>query len=46
LAEKQEDQESKKNEINIVIDCCRRILDEAPDNFEVRDLITELESQS
>ncbi len=46
LAENQEDEESKKNELNIVIDCCRRILDEAPDNFEVRDLITELESQS
>ena len=44
LAEQQEDEESKQNELNIVIDCCRKILDEAPDNFEVRDLITELES--
>ena len=33
-------------ENDIVIDCCRKILDIAPDNFEVRDLITELESQS
>ena len=44
LAEQQENEESKQNELNIVIDCCRKILDEAPDNFEVRDLITELES--
>ena len=44
LAEQQEDEESKQNELNIVIACCRKILDEAPDNFEVRDLITELES--
>ena len=44
LAEQQEDEESKQNELNIVIDCCRKILDEAPDNFEVRDLISELES--
>ena len=44
LAEQQDDEESKQNELNIVIDCCRKILDEAPDNFEVRDLITELES--
>ena len=44
LAEQQEDEESKQNELNIVIDCCRKILDEAPDNIEVRDLITELES--
>ena len=43
LAEQQENEESKQNELNIVIDCCRKILDEAPDNFEVRDLITELE---
>jgi len=33
-------------ENDVVIDCCRKILDVAPDNFEVRDLITELESQS
>ena len=33
-------------ETDIVIDCCKKILDIAPDNFEVRDLITELESQS
>ena len=33
-------------ENDIVIDCCKKILDVAPDNFEVRDLITELESQS
>ena len=44
LAEQQEDEESKQNELNIVIDCCRKILDVAPDNFQVRDLITELES--
>ena len=31
-------------ENDIVIDCCKKILDVAPDNFEVRDLITELES--
>ena len=41
-----EDQELKQNELNVVIDCCRKILDETPDNFQVRDLITELESQS
>ena len=29
----------------VVIDCCRKILDVAPDNFEVRDLISELESK-
>ena len=29
---------------DIVIDCCRKILEVAPDNFEVRDLISELES--
>ncbi len=45
-AENQEDQELKQNELNVVIDCCRKILDETPDNFQVRDLITELESQS
>ena len=33
-------------ENDVVIDCCKKILDIAPDNFEVRDLITELESQS
>jgi tetratricopeptide (TPR) repeat protein len=33
-------------ENDVVIDCCKKILDVAPDNFEVRDLITELESQS
>ena len=33
-------------ENDIVIDCCKKILDVAPDNFEVRALITELESQS
>ena len=45
-AENQEDQELKQNELNVAIDCCRKILDETPDNFQVRDLITELESQS
>ena len=29
---------------DIVIDCCKKILEVAPDNFEVRDLISELES--
>jgi len=29
----------------IVIECCKKILDVAPDNFEVRDLISELESK-
>jgi tetratricopeptide (TPR) repeat protein len=29
---------------DVVIDCCRKILEVAPDNFEVRDLISELES--
>ena len=33
-------------ENDIVIDCCKKILEVTPDNFEVRDLITELESQS
>ena len=33
-------------ENDIVIDCCKKILEIAPDNFEVRDLISELESQS
>ena len=33
-------------ENDIVIDCCKKILAIAPDNFEVRDLISELESQS
>tara|TARA_A100001037_G_scaffold251659_1_gene235288 strand:- start:73 stop:447 length:375 start_codon:yes stop_codon:yes gene_type:complete len=32
-------------EDDIVIDCCRKILEVAPDNFEVRDLISELESK-
>jgi len=32
-------------EDDVVIDCCRKILDVAPDNFEVRDLISELESK-
>ena len=31
-------------EDDVVIDCCRKILEVAPDNFEVRDLISELES--
>ena len=44
LAEKEDNQELKQNELDVVIDCCRKILDVAPDNFEVRDLITELES--
>ena len=30
---------------DVVIDCCRKILEVAPDNFEVRDLISELESK-
>ena len=30
---------------DVVIDCCKKILDVAPDNFEVRDLITELENK-
>ena len=38
------DQFLKENDV--VIDCCKKILEVAPDNFEVRDLITELESQS
>ena len=33
-------------EDDVVIDCCRKILEVAPDNFEVRDLISELESNS
>mgnify|MGYP001440012411 FL=1 len=33
-------------EDDIVIDCCRKIIDIAPDNFEVRDLISELENKS
>ena len=33
-------------EDDVVIDCCRKILKVAPDNFEVRDLISELESNS
>ena len=32
-------------EDDVVIDCCRKILEVAPDNFEVRDLISELESK-
>ena len=32
-------------EDDVVIDCCRKILQVAPDNFEVRDLISELESK-
>lgn len=32
-------------EDDVVIDCCRKILEFAPDNFEVRDLISELESK-
>ena len=32
-------------EDEVVIDCCKKILEVAPDNFEVRDLITELESK-
>ena len=32
-------------EDEIVIECCKKILDIAPDNFEVRDLISELESK-
>ena len=32
-------------ENDIVIGCCKKILEVAPDNFEVRDLITELESK-
>ena len=44
LAENEDNQELKQNELDVVIDCCRKILDVAPDNFEVRDLITELES--
>jgi len=33
-------------EDDIVIDCCKKIIDIAPDNFEVRDLISELENKS
>ena len=33
-------------ENDIVIECGKKILEVTPDNFEVRDLITELESQS
>ena len=33
-------------EDDVVIDCCKKILEVAPDNFEVRDLISELESKS
>ena len=32
-------------EDDVVIDCCRKILEVAPDNFEVRELISELESK-
>ena len=32
-------------EDDVVIECCRKILQVAPDNFEVRDLISELESK-
>ena len=32
-------------EDDVVIDCCRKILEVSPDNFEVRDLISELESK-
>ena len=32
-------------EDDVVIDCCRKILEVAQDNFEVRDLISELESK-
>jgi len=32
-------------EDDVVIDCCGKILEVAPDNFEVRDLISELESK-
>ena len=32
-------------EDDVVIDCCRKILEVAPDKFEVRDLISELESK-
>ena len=32
-------------EDDVVIACCRKILEVAPDNFEVRDLISELESK-